>query len=153
MFFQLHIVVYSFDLTHSVSALPTQNMLSPLLSLLSLSSPLVLATLISSWDRSCLMLLRSSPCCIFIEKQSTYKKKQCLGCKLQIVYWFLFVLLNKSVWPRCPNRGLLETFHQACTCRDRHTRTCAWTAVQGQQMHTLIENIFQRNSVTLHNTS
>lgn len=71
---------------------------------------------------------RSWPCCIFIERtECLKKKKQHWGWKLQIVYWFLYVLLSKSVWALGPSVGFclghsISPMH-AC---DRYTRCHAW---------------------------
>lgn len=46
---------------------------------------------------------RSWPCCIFFERTECLKKKtRYWGWKLKIGYWFLYVLLSKSVWPSGP---------------------------------------------------
>lgn len=103
---------YSFDLTHSHPQLYFHRACFVLRSpAFSLNFLLVLATISHLTQGQDLSApLRSWPCCIFIEKTEKLKKEQCLGWKLQIVYWFLFVLLNKSVWPWCPSGGFAWGF-------------------------------------------
>lgn len=121
------LTLYSLDLTHSITALTSSLLCSP---------PLRSPSIFSLFQRHYLISLRDSACLccwgpghvVYSLKKHSLKKKQCLGWKLQIVYWFLFVLLNKSVWPWCPSGGftwgialgtLMQTQIHKNMCLDR----------------------------------